>query len=1751
MTGTLTNPGDEAIYTFTGSIGQKVQFNGLEPGSLQIAYLYDPLGTDVFDSYLESNAGPYTLTTPGTYKLVITTNGLNTGSYDFQLLDLQSETKLQVNTTEADLTVTLSAAASEQVLVQYSTADGTATAANGDYKPSTGLLLFAPGQTTATVEVQALDRVTTSSSYFDVNLADPVGASIATGGGTGVVTLNANVAVPTVTGLSPSSGPAAGGTLVTITGPVFTGATLVDFGTTAATNLTVVNDTEITADSPAGTGVVDVTVTTPGGTSATSTADQFTYVAAPTVTALSPTSGPAAGGSLVTITGTNFTGPSVVDFGTNAGTDLTVISSTKITADSPAGSGLVDVTVTTPGGTSATSSADQFTYIAAPAVTALSPTSGPAGGDTLVTITGTNFTGASVVDFGPNAATNLTVVSATKITADSPAGTGLVDVTVTTPGGTSATSSADQFTYIAAPAVTALSPTSGPAGGDTLVTITGTNFTGASVVDFGTNAATNLTVVSSTKITADSPAGSGVVNVTVTTPGGTSATSSADQFSYIATPAVTGLSPTSGPAAGGTLVTITGTGFTGASLVDFGTNPATNLTVVSDTKITADSPAGSGLVDVTVTTPGGTSATSSADQFTYIAAPTVAALSPTSGPAGGDTLVTITGTNFTGASVVDFGPNAATNLTVVSATKITADSPAGTGLVDVTVTTPGGTSATSSADQFTYIAAPAVTALSPTSGPAGGDTLVTITGTNFTGASVVDFGTNAGTDLTVISSTKITADSPAGSGLVDVTVTTPGGTSATSSADQFTYIAAPAVTALSPTSGPAGGDTLVTITGTNFTGASVVDFGPNAATNLTVVSATKITADSPAGTGLVDVTVTTPGGTSATSSADQFTYIAAPAVTALSPTSGPAGGDTLVTITGTNFTGASVVDFGTNAATNLTVVSSTKITADSPAGSGVVNVTVTTPGGTSATSSADQFSYIATPAVTGLSPTSGPAAGGTLVTITGTGFTGASLVDFGTNPATNLTVVSDTKITADSPAGSGLVDVTVTTPGGTSATSSADQFTYIAAPTVTALSPTSGPAGGDTLVTITGTNFTGASVVDFGPNAATNLTVVSATKITADSPAGTGLVDVTVTTPGGTSATSSADQFTYIAAPAVTALSPTSGPAGGDTLVTITGTNFTGASVVDFGTNAATNLTVVSSTKITADSPAGSGVVNVTVTTPGGTSATSSADQFSYIATPAVTGLSPTSGPAAGGTLVTITGTGFTGASLVDFGTNPATNLTVVSDTKITADSPAGSGLVDVTVTTPGGTSATSSADQFTYIAAPAVTALSPTSGPAGGDTLVTITGTNFTGASVVDFGPNAATNLTVVSATKITADSPAGTGLVDVTVTTPGGTSATSSADQFTYIAAPAVTALSPTSGPAGGDTLVTITGTNFTGASVVDFGTNAATNLTVVSSTKITADSPAGSGVVDVTVTTPGGTSATSTADQFAYVAFQTVTLSGEVFNDLNGDGMIDTGDTGFSGWTVNLLNSQDKVIATTTTDSHGDYSFTGVGPGTQTIQEVTQNGPGNVPYVPTVPSTGTITVTPASGINQSGLNFGNILQPEVVDARIDWGSESMSLLNLSRDLPFVNINAIDIVFNENVVVSEADLTLSSLINSGHSYSFSEFSYNAATHDAKWTLPTAIGVDSLMMALDGAHVNPGIYVNPFTQKFKVLPGDVNGDGVVNSLDMGVVRNQIVGIAPLTIWADLDGSVDNEGNIVVDLNDWYAVKKWIGFKLP
>jgi hypothetical protein len=171
------------------------------------------------------------------------------------------------------------------------------------------------------------------------------------------------------------------------------------------------------------------------------------------------------------------------------------------------------------------------------------------------------------------------------------------------------------------------------------------------------------------------------------------------------------------------------------------------------------------------------------------------------------------------------------------------------------------------------------------------------------------------------------------------------------------------------------------------------------------------------------------------------------------------------------------------------------------------------------------------PTVSGISPATGSTAGGTSVVITGTDFTGATVVDFGTTPATSVVVNSATQITVTSPVttAAGAVNVTVTGPGGKSAVSAGDKFTYTAGPTVTGVSPDVGLLAGGTPVTITGTGFTAATAVDFGGLPAGSFTVNSATQITATSPVTTtaGAVDVTVTAPSGTSGASAADQFTY------------------------------------------------------------------------------------------------------------------------------------------------------------------------------------------------------------------------------------------------------------------------------------------------------------------------------------------------------------------------------------------------------------------------------------------------------------------------------------------------------------------------------------------------------------------------------------------------------------------------------------------------
>ena len=170
------------------------------------------------------------------------------------------------------------------------------------------------------------------------------------------------------------------------------------------------------------------------------------------------------------------------------------------------------------------------------------------------------------------------------------------------------------------------------------------------------------------------------------------------------------------------------------------------------------------------------------------------------------------------------------------------------------------------------------------------------------------------------------------------------------------------------------------------------------------------------------------------------------------------------------------------------------------------------------------------PVYKSLSPTAGPIAGGTSVIILGSGFTNATSVSFGGTPS-SFTFNSDSQITAITPAHStGPVSVSITTPGGT--TTGINAYTYSAIPVVSGVSPATGISTGGTTVIITGSGFTGVTGVKFG-SAIASFTFNSDSQITvssspASSPAGSaGIVDITVTTPGGTSAISSSDHYDY------------------------------------------------------------------------------------------------------------------------------------------------------------------------------------------------------------------------------------------------------------------------------------------------------------------------------------------------------------------------------------------------------------------------------------------------------------------------------------------------------------------------------------------------------------------------------------------------------------------------------------------------
>ncbi len=774
------------------------------------------------------------------------------------------------------------------------------------------------------------------------------------------------------------------------------------------------------------------------------------------------------------------------------------------------------------------------------AITNIAPNDSIVDGGAAVTITGTDFAQNVRVMFGDVKATSVTRVDATtlQVVAPKQALAGNVAVRVTNDPGyfsTGPTVTRPGFAYYAK--ITAIAPAQVRTTGGTNLTITGVGFPVGVELDIDGIRAHNVVRVSATTITCQTRQHDvGEVQVFALNPADPAGF--AFPLWYCA-PLVMSLSPAKGTVAGGIDVTIHGKYFHDANVdVHFDGQASPAVNVVSPTELVARTPAHlAGVVDVRVTNPlrpliGAAGLLPDipavpaveaelAAAFEYCG-PEVTSIEPKQGPAAGGTDVTIRGRGFLALAHngVQVGGVPATNVVLVDGNTITArTAAAAAGPGAASVQNNNGDALATLANAFTFVAQPTITRVEPARGPAG--TPITIEGRDFVQGARVRIGGVMARQVQVVSSTAITTTAPPHAlGAVLVEIRNDGGAIG-SMAGAYTYTAL----SLEPARGLPAGAEVVTLTlpglvrddaVITFDGANVARAG---GLGLRVTTAAHAA-------GPVDVVVgdqTLAGG-----------FVFSP-ITSITPKAGPAG--TTVTIRGAGFDHTTTVAFDGAGAGVVTVISGNEITVVSPVhADGPVDVVL---GGGGADTFAAGYTYQAAATVTAIAPATATQAGGTPITITGTGFVRGAAVTIDGNAVGGATVVSPTTITGTVPAIVAAlvypqVDVRVTNPGAAAAAVGVDLFQYRAVPTVTAVAnPAQGPIGGGRAITVTGQDFIDKALVVVDGVEVADTVFVDAATLRARVPAHTaGAVGVAVHNPEDPAAgPARAATFTYVADP--------------------------------------------------------------------------------------------------------------------------------------------------------------------------------------------------------------------------------------------------------------------------------------------------------------------------------------------------------------------------------------------------------------------------------------------------------------------------------------------------------------------------------------------------------------------------------------------------------------------------------------------
>jgi len=1129
---------------------------------------------------------------------------------------------------------------------------------------------------------------------------------------------------------------------------------------------TFVSSTQLTAQvttadiATAGNASITVFTAPPGGGTSNAAILLITTPPnpVPEIAALSPNPVTAGGaGFTLTVTGSKFVSSSIVRLN-NQERPTQFISVGELRATISAadiangGTATIKVVSPTPGGGTSNAATLNINF-AAPVITLLSPSSAVAGGPAFqLAITGTNFAPDSIVRWN-GADRPTTVGSVTELTAQIPAAdianVGSATITVFSPPPGGGLSNAVTFAINEAtkplPRISALNPSSALVGSATItLAVTGTNFVPDSVVRWNGQARTTM-FVSSTLLNAQIPASdlaaAGDATVTVFTPPAGGGESNPLTFKVTLppnpTPVISSISPaTVGVGAGAFVLTVNGTGFVAASVVQFnGANRPTAF--VSETKLTAQiaaediATAATAAIRVVSPAPGG-GASNDVTLTIVNALPVITSLNPAVVAKGtsGFTL-TVNGTGFVqGAQIAVNGAPRLT--TFVNNTQLTAQiataEVANLGSLNIQVINPapgGGASNIVALPIRDRNPLPRLTALSPDTVLAGGPgfTLI-ITGTGFADDSVVringaDRLTNFVSETTLAAQISA-ADIALGAALaINVFNPAPGG----GMSNPLTLNVnnpQPRITSISPDALPAGSAAFTLIvSGVNFVANSVVRFnGFDLPT--TFVTNSQLTAAIPAGLvasgGVAPVVVFNPAPAGGTSNSVNFSIAnPAPAISSINPGQAVAGtGPLTLTVNGGGFVPGSIVRV--NGADRQTVfVNGNQLTATLSAqdviNAGSLNITVfnTAPGGgTSNTVALSVTNPV--PELTQIVPgTIAVGSAAFTLIINGNGFVPGSLIQF--NGSTRLTTfVSTMQLTTPLSASelASVASFTVTVvnpaPGGGASNSLLFRVSSQAnpKPILLSLSPSSAIAGSPAFtLTVSGENFVPNAVINWNgsPRSTTFISTLELqAQISAADLANQAVVPVTVVnpTPGG----GASNSLNFIVnppnpVPRLIGLIPTVIAAGGPGFtLTVNGTNFVPGAVVNFnGSPRSTQFFSASQlfAQLSAADVANVGTATITAVNPAPGGGTSNVLTLSINAiqnpVPTLSGLSPGSAIAGDPAFTLIAnGQNFVPGAVVQFNGSPR-QTTYVNQTQliaqITEADVASGGTADITVLNP------------------------------------------------------------------------------------------------------------------------------------------------------------------------------------------------------------------------------------------------------------------------------------------------------------------------------------------------------------------------------------------------------------------------------------------------------------------------------------